>query len=224
MRALSLFLLGTTCAFTTTVQSAPPSAGDFGGKSNAPVHAISAYELDEKHLLEPGDQLFFQILEDKKPPISLIITESSELSVPYIGRVSVAGKSCLTLAAELKSLLEKDYYYRATVVIGLDAMNKVTKVDKVIGRVLIWGEVHNQGSVDVLFGHTLTLSEAILREGGLTDSADKRRVKVIRNDGHGTTQVIEVNIADVMDKGKTEKDIAVEPNDYIIVPTKSIRF
>jgi protein involved in polysaccharide export with SLBB domain len=220
MRFLIFACLGITSVFATRAQTAPPSDQN----TNAPFHAISSYELAEKHLLEPGDQLFFQILEDKKPPMSLIVTESGELNVPYIGRVPVAGKSCRTLASELKSLLEKDYYYRATVVIALDGMTKVTKVDRVIGRVLIMGEVHSPQSVDILFGRALTLSEAILRAGGFTDSADKKRVKIVRNDGRGSTSVIEVNIAEVMDKGKTEKDIAVEPNDYIIVPTRSIRF
>jgi polysaccharide export outer membrane protein len=219
MRIAVFVLFGIVSAFNAIAQS----TGDYSRDTNVQSHAIGSYELDEKHRLEAGDQIFFQILEDKKTPVKLTVTDSGELSVPYIGRVSVTGKSCRTLAAELKPLLEKDYYYRATVVIGLDVMNKVTKVDKVIGQVLIWGEVHNQGSVDILTGHNLTVSEAILRAGGLTDNADKRRVRIVRSDGHGSTSVIEVNLAEVMNKGKTEKDIAVEPSDYIIVPAKAIR-
>ena len=97
-------------------------------------------------------------------------------------------------------------------------------MNKVSGRVLIWGEVRTQGPVDILSGHSLTVGEAILRAGGLTDNADKKRLKIVRNEGGGSTRVIEVNIADVVENGKTEKDIALEPNDYIIVPTKTIRF
>jgi len=157
-------------------------------------------------------------MEDKKPTINLVVADSSELSIPYIGRVLVAGKTCRQLAAELKVLLEKDYYYRATVVIGLNSVNKVR------GQVLVWGEVRNQGPVDILAGHNLTVGEALLRSGGLTEDADKKKVKVVRRQGHNAEQVFEVNMADVMENGKTEKDIVLEPGDYIIVRPRLIKF
>src|SRR5580658_10280647 len=131
MRILIFALLGITCAAKTTAQSALHPVGDHGGDTNSPARIVSSAALYDKHLLEPGDQLSFQIMEDKKPSTILVVTDSSELSVPYIGRVSVAGKTCPQLAAELKTLLQKDYYYRATVVVGLDAVNKIS------GRVLI---------------------------------------------------------------------------------------
>jgi len=37
---------------------------------------------------------------------------------PYIGRVAAADKTWQQLAAEMKDLLEKEYYYHATVIIG----------------------------------------------------------------------------------------------------------
>jgi len=220
MKALTyLLVLGIAGAVSAIAQPAVNSDG--GTNTAAPVRA--SYELDENHLLAPGDELFFKILEDKKPAEKLTVTDSGEVNVPYIGRTSVTNKTCRTLATELKTLLEKDYYYRATVIIGLDFLNKVAKVDKVIGRALIFGEVHNQGTVDILSGQTMTVSEAILHAGGLTDSANKKKIRIIRSNGHGSTN-IEVNLADLLDKGKTEKDVPIEPNDYIIVPTKSIRY
>jgi protein involved in polysaccharide export with SLBB domain len=217
MRILTFALLGVACTINSMAQSVLHPVSDYEN-TNAPARQASGAALYDKHLLEPGDQLSFQIMEDRKPSTNLVVTDSSEVSVPYVGRVSVAGKTCPQLSAELKALLEKDYYYRATVVVGLAGVNKVS------GQVLIWGEVRTQGPVDILYGHSLTVSEAILRAGGLTDNADRRRVKIFRNEGGSSTRVIEVNIADAVENGKTEKDIVLEPNDYIVVPTKSIRF
>jgi polysaccharide export outer membrane protein len=182
--------------------------------------SASVYVLDDKHLLEPGDKISFQILEDKKPLINLLVTDSSELDVPYIGRVSVAGKTCQQLAAELKVKLEKDYYYHATVVIGLDS------VDKVRGQIFIYGSVHAQGSLDISFNHDLTAGEAIVRAGGFSEFADKKSVKVIRNggsDGSGK-KVFIVNLADVLEKGKTEEDVVLQPGDLIIVSERMVKF
>jgi protein involved in polysaccharide export with SLBB domain len=184
------------------------------------TQSTSGYVLDDTHQLEPGDRISFQIIEDKKPPVNLTVTDSSELDAPYIGRVSVAGKTCQELAAELKVLLEKDYYYRATVIIGLDS------VDKVRGQVFIYGQVRSQGAIDILFNHDLTAGEAIVRAGGFTDFAEKKSVKVIRNRGNGTSvkKVFEVNMVDVLERGKIEKDVVLEPGDFIIVPARMINF
>jgi len=181
--------------------------------------SASVYVLDDKHLLEPGDKISFQILEDKKPLINLLVTDSSELDVPYIGRVSVAGKTCQQLAAELKIKLEKDYYYHATVIIGLDS------VDKVRGQIFIYGSVHTQGSFDISFNHDLTAGEAIVRAGGFSDFADKKSVKVVRSGSDGSgKRVIIVNLADVLEKGKTEEDVVLQPGDFIIVPERMVKF
>jgi hypothetical protein len=43
------------------------------------------------------------------------------------------------LADALKAQLEKEYYYRATVILALDVANKL------LGRVYVWGQVKKPG-------------------------------------------------------------------------------
>ena len=189
-------------------------------KSTNLIHTATGYVLDDKHLLEPGDKVSFQIVEDQDPPISLIVADSSELDVPYVGRVSVAGKTSRQVAEMLKVMLEKDYYYRATVIIGLDSVNKVR------GKIYIWGQVRNQGPIEMLFNENLTAGQAILRAGGFGDFADKKKVKVVRNPSgnESAKRVFLINMVDVLESGKTEKDIPLEPGDFIIVPSRLVNF
>jgi len=189
-------------------------------KSTNQVRVASGYVLDDKHQLEPGDKISFQIVEDQDPPISLIVADSSELDVPYVGRISVAGKTSRQVAEMLKGMLEKDYYYRATVIIGLDSVNKVR------GKIYIWGQVHNQGPIDMLFNENLTAGQAILRAGGFGDFADKKKVKVVRNSGGSDSakQVFLINMVDVLENGKVELDIPLQPGDFIIVPSRLVNF
>jgi protein involved in polysaccharide export with SLBB domain len=184
------------------------------------LHITSGYVLDDKHVLEPGDKISFQIIEDQDPPISLTVADSSELDVPYVGRVSVAGKTSRQVAEMLKVMLEKDYYYRATVIIGLDSVNKVR------GQIYIWGQVRNQGPIDILFNENLTAGQAILRAGGFGDFADKKKVKVVRNSGgaDAAKQVFLINMVDVLENGKVELDIPLQPGDFIIVPSRLVNF
>jgi polysaccharide export outer membrane protein len=182
--------------------------------------AAGSYVLDDKHILAPGDKLSFRIIEDKDPSKSIIVTDSYELDVPYIGRVSIANQTCRQVAAQLKLLLEEKYYYHATVIVGLDSVNKLR------GKVYVQGQVRTQGSVDLLFEQKLTAGKAILVAGGFADFANKRKVKVVRGgDAAGTaSKTFEINMVDVLENGQTDKDILLEPNDYIIVPARLVNF
>jgi polysaccharide export outer membrane protein len=151
------------------------------------------------------------------------VADSGELDAPYIGRIAAADKTSKELAAELKTLLEKEYYYHATVIIALDAANKV------LGRIYVTGQVKNQGPIDMAINEHLTASRAVMRAGGFGDFANKKRVKVIRGGGSaagGATstakQTFELNMAEILDGGKTEKDILLQPDDWIIVPSRLI--
>ena len=206
--------------------------------SNKPASSVPAEPdnvvLDDSHKLVPGDKLSFQILEDRhipnldnrapnpnaEPGKAIIVADTGELEVPYVGRVIVSGKTCKDVAAELKVLLEKDYYYRATVVLGLDQMSRV------LGKVYVWGEVRNQGPIDIPPNVTLTASKAILGVGGFTDWAKKTKVKILRapKTTGGTKQEIFVDMDAVLKEGQTEKDVPLQPDDIIVVPRSKINF
>ncbi len=186
-----------------------------------PPLSLNGYVPDDKYKLRMGDKISFQILEDKDAPKSLIVTDSGELDVPYLGRVQAADKTCKELADELKVRLEKEYYYRATVIIALDVANKL------LGRIYVWGQVRNQGPIDIAVNENLTAGKAILRAGGFGDFANKKRVKVVRSGGGANgaaKQTFELNMVDILEKGQTEKDIVLQPDDFIIVPSRLINF
>ncbi|MEI8042785.1 MAG: polysaccharide biosynthesis/export family protein [Verrucomicrobiota bacterium] len=182
--------------------------------------SLSGYVPDDKYKLRVGDRVSLQILEDRDQPRSLVVADSGELDVPYVGRISATDKTCKQLADELKGQLEKEYYHRATVVIALDAANKL------LGRIYVWGQVRNQGPIDIAVNENLTASKAILRAGGFADFANKKKVKVVRPDnvkGSGK-QSFELNMDEIFEKGKTEKDVILQPDDFIIVPSRLINF
>src|SRR5687767_13938560 len=57
-------------------------------------NAAPANALDDKHKLSPGDKISFQIIEDRDPTKSLMVTDSGELDVPNVGRLHATGKTC----------------------------------------------------------------------------------------------------------------------------------
>ena len=188
--------------------------------TNSPGAATinSMDSLDDKYKIAIGDRLSFRIVEDEEDPKPLIVTDSGELEVPYIGRFPAAGKSCRELAYALKKELEKEYYYQATVILAVDVMTKSR------GKVYIVGPVRAPGPIEIPSDEVLTLSKAILRAGGFTDFADKKSVRVTRNTPGSGEQNFKVNVATILDKGKTEGDLKLEPGDLIVVPERAVRF
>ena len=205
--------------------------------SNAPVNAAglpvqtatnvsgttttnSMDALDDQHRLAIGDRLSFRIVEDEEDPKPLLVTDSGDLEVPYIGRFPAVGTTCKQLARQLKTELEKEYYYEATVIIAVDIMAKSR------GKVYLVGPVRMPGPQEIPSDEVLTLSKAILRAGGFGDYADRHKVRVTRKGAAagGQDLVFTVDVAEILEKGRTESDLPLVPGDLIYVPERLIRF
>ena len=196
--------------------SAPPPIANPG--------LLNGYVPDDSYKLRVGDTVSFQIIEDRlleiqDVPASLVVADSGELEVPYIGRVMAVGKTCKQLADDIKVALEKDYYKQATVVLSLNVASRI------LGRVYIWGQVRTQGGLDIQVNENLTAGKAILRAGGFGDFANKHKVKVVRSTSDGSgTQSFDLDMEKILEEGKVEGDIVLQPNDLIIVPSRLFNF
>lgn len=187
----------------------------------APVATtVSMDVLDDSRQLGRGDVVNFRVVEDRDPAVSLQVTDSGDLEVPYIGRVHAEGKSPRTVAFEIKSLLERDYYHHATVIIGLD-----TEGQRSPGRIYVTGAVKGgAGPQEIPPNEVFTVSKAILRAGGFADFANQRKVKLTRSKPDGTTETMTVDVKEIIEKGRLDLDVEVKPNDYILVTERLINF
>jgi len=178
-----------------------------------------SFDLDNQHRIRPGDKISFRVAEDREEAKSLVVTDSGEIELPSpFGRFSAAGKTCKALAQEIKTALEKDYYKRATVHVGLDAMNNVR------GKTYVSGQVSKPGPVNIPVDAPLKVSQAILLAGPPLQWAKLSNVRVVRQKGREGAQTIVVDVDAILNKGRIEKDIVVEPDDLIIVPERGLVF
>lgn len=203
-------------ARTVAAASGSPASSTAPGTRNADVTT-----LDDKRKLGVGDRVIFRVLEDQETPKALVITDAGELDVPELGLVTAAGKTCQELAFEIKSKLEKVTYYHATVILGIDLLNQTLSGR----RVYVAGQVQHPGPQEIPAGETWTVTKAIMRAGGLTQYADKKRVRVVRTGPKGAPgRTLILNVARVLEQGNTELDLAAEPEDLIYVPTRAVNF
>lgn len=209
--AASAFPLASTALPSVPVTTLSPTS--------TVAYTTSMTVLNDTARLGPGDRISFRVVEEKRDPIGLIVTDSGEMEVPLIGRVAAANKTCKQLAYEIKPILEKEYFYQATVIIGLDMISTKSR-----GKVYLTGQVRAQGALELMPDEAMTVSKAILRAGGLADFADKRKVKLVRRKADGGSETTLVDLDLILKKGQLDKDPVVQPGDLIVVSERLINF
>jgi len=226
----------------------PPATSVLGTSTVAFTTSMDV--LNDTTKLGPGDRVSFRVVEDRHEPIGLVVTDSGEMEVPLIGRVKAVDKTCKQLAREIKPLLEKEYFVKATVIIGLDLVGTKSR-----GKVYITGQVRSPGALELMPGEPVTVSQAILRAGSLSDFADKRNVRLVRKKegaqaskpgdvrtaaprtgflkgifgrkeapANDATDTIIVDLVEILEKGHLEQDPELKVGDLIFVPERLINF
>ena len=172
--------------------------------------------LDDKKRLGSNDSVSFRVVEDRDTESQhLRVNDNGELEVPYIGLVPASGRTCKELAYSVKSLLEREYYYHATVIIAVDRVSEKSR-----GKIYVYGNVKAQGPQEIPADETYTVSKAIIRAGGFGDFANKRKVRLTRKDGKNYI----VDLKRVIEEGHSEEDVVLQPDDQINVPARAVNF
>lgn len=165
--------------------------------------------LDDDWELKNGDRLVYQVLEEREEPLLLSINGNGDLLVPLVGNIPAAGRTSKELAYEVKAMLEKDFFHRATVVISQ------RQEDRNRGRVTVIGEVKRQGEQLIPVDAPLTLSQAILQGGGFTLYADRSSVSVVS--AKEDEPRLEMDLGAMMESGDLSQDPILKAGDVIIV-------
>ncbi|HEX8679057.1 MAG TPA: polysaccharide biosynthesis/export family protein [Chthoniobacterales bacterium] len=170
--------------------------------------------LDDRRRLGRNDFVSFRVVEDRDNESQrLRVNDNGQLEVPYVGLVPAAGKTSKELAYNIKSLLEKEYYYNATVIIAVDHISERSP-----GRVYVIGSVRGPGPQEIPPDEDYTVSKAVIRAGGFGDFANKRKVRLTRKGG----QEVTVDLKRVIEEGRTDEDVILQPDDRIFVPQRLI--
>jgi protein involved in polysaccharide export with SLBB domain len=177
-----------------------------------PITSID--QLDNQTTIQMGDQITFRILEDEDPATSLIVSDSGQIQVPYVGSVMAMNRTPRDLAYQVKRALESNLYKKATVMISVEK-----RTVRSPGRIYLTGEVVRPGPLELRPNEHLTLAQAILESGGFSDFANKRKVKLVRG-ADPKPEIKIVDVAQVVTKGRADLDVALKPGDVIVVPAR----
>ena len=193
-----------------------------------PRNTLQRERISDPYLLGPGDTIQIDVFEE--PQFSgqngrqEILVDGS-ITLPLVGAIDVAGltleQTANLVTQELSTLLKNP-------IVSVKLANARPLRITVVGEVKRPGSYavspEESGSViqgQVLGARTLgppVLTEAIRLAGGITESAQVRDIRIIRQQRNDRTKTINLNLWKLLQSGDSSQDVTLRNGDRIVVP------
>ncbi len=183
-------------------QAPPPEAGTAAGPG--PAQGISGSE----YLIGPGDTLQVFVWRDPELTVTVPVRPDGKITTPLVQDMVAVGKTPTELARDIEKVLS--VYVRSPEVNII-----VTKPMSAFSEVKVIGQVKMPQPVP--FREGMTVLDAVLAVGGLTDFAAGNRAHLVRNE-NGKPIEIRVRLDRLMNGGDMSQNLPLRPGDVLVVP------
>jgi polysaccharide export outer membrane protein len=200
------FKIGTLLTVLISSVYSLASIGASASAFAAEVPAKSAVTPD--YVIGPGDTLEVFVWRNPDLSVTVPVRPDGKISTPLVEDMVAVGKTPSRLARDVETALGvyvKSPQVNIIVTIPASAFSQV----KVIGQVL-----HPQA---VPYRQGMTVIDAVLAVGGLTQFAAGNRARVVRN-VNGKPQEFKIKLAAILNNGDMSQNMALQPGDVVVVP------
>ena len=218
--SLSLLVVNVPVGWSQSI----PSENLLPKKTILPVANVAASDVAvmSQYLLGSGDQIQVSVFNAEDYSGDFTVLAGGALNMPLTGEVIVEGLT-LQQASERIAANLSTYVRRPRVTISLLAARPL--------RVAVSGEVNRPGAYTVTGNpdgeaaavERPTLTQVISQAGGITQSADIRRIVIQRQVPVGAAggrqdTIVEVDLWRLLQDGQLDADLALQHGDNIIIP------
>jgi polysaccharide export outer membrane protein len=182
-----------------------PAAGD----SPPPVQrqtAVDSYKIGVDDLVKVS------VWRNPELETTVPVRPDGKISVPLVGDVAAADRTPDEVAKDIQDKLGA-YVRDPQVAVILTELRS----HEYLSRVRVTGAVRQP--ISIAYRPGMTILDAVLAAGGVTEFAAPDRSELYRNDGK-TTQSYGVRLDRILKSGDLSTNFAVQPGDVITVPER----
>jgi polysaccharide export outer membrane protein len=193
---LAVVPLIVSCAASPPVQL-PPTP------SQATAKAVGS-----DYIIGPGDTLQVFVWRNPELSVTVPVRPDGKISTPLVENMVAVGKTSPQLARDMEGVLS-EYVRSPKVNIIVTTAASAFSLVKVVGQVM-----HPQA---LPYREGMTVLDAILAVGGLTQFASGNRARLVRIE-NGQETIIHVKLANLVNSGDVRENVALKPGDVLVVP------
>lgn len=160
------------------------------------------------YIIGPGDVLQVFVWQNKDLSVTVPVRPDGKISTPLNEDMVAVGKTPSQLAHDIEIKLSE--YVRSPHVNVI-----VTQPASLFSQVKVIGQVKTPEAIAYHDG--MTVLDAVLAVGGLTEYAAGNRARIVRTVG-GTEQDIPVRLGALVNSGDMSQNLALKPGDVLVVP------
>jgi polysaccharide export outer membrane protein len=200
LTAVCLSLLLTACASSGGSAKAPPAI-------QATATAVDSYKIGVDDIVQVS------VWRNPELGITVPVRPDGMISVPLVGDVAAGGHTPAEVAKDIQTKLASFVRDPQVAVILTDLRSH-----EYLSRVRVTGAVRQPISIPYRPG--MTVLDAVLAAGGVTEFAAGDRSELYRKSGEGT-ETYAVRLDKILNRGDLSTNFPVSPGDVITIPERT---
>ena len=187
------------------------SCSSTGGTEGGAPPVATAPAVSESRI-GVDDLMQISVWRNPELGITVPVRPDGRISVPLVGDVVAGGKTSAEVASDIQTRLAAFVRDPQVTVILTELRSH-----EYLSRVRVTGAVRQPISIPYRQG--MTVLDAVLAAGGLTNFAAADRAELYRRDGQGT-RTYRVSLDQILNHGDLTTNFPVAPGDVITVPER----
>lgn len=198
--ALAATALLAGCASRASGPQLPPAS--FVSLSDGP---------GEEYIIGPLDELTIFVWRNPELGAKVQVRPDGRITTPLITDMPAVGKTPTMLAEDIKLQLSQFIQEPIVSVIVNTFAGTYSQQVRIVGA--------TEKPASIPFRANMTLLDAMIAVGGLSEFAAGNRAKLVRFDKvSGRQQEYEIKLGDLIKKGDSRANVLLQPGDVIIIP------
>lgn len=187
-------------------------AGGGNAPQLPPASFVSMQEgPGEEYVIGPLDELTIFVWRNPELGAKVQVRPDGRITTPLITDLAAVGKTPTMLSEDIKKQLSKYIEEPLVSVIVNEFAGTFSQQVRIVGA--------TEKPASIPFRANMTLLDAMISVGGLSEFAAGNKAKLIRFDREGgSQQEYALRLGDLLKKGNSQANVTLMPGDVIIIP------